>query len=95
MSRRLDAAQSGRALTIAVALVAATSAMSPLAQTRPAGAVELRQDVNGDGYEDLAVGAPSGTVNGATATATGSFVFGPGSLGMPQDMGRLGHSFPD
>ncbi|MFK0118388.1 FG-GAP-like repeat-containing protein [Streptomyces sp. NPDC090994] len=79
MSRRLDAAQSGRALTIAVALVAATSAMSPLAQARPAGAVELRQDFNGDGYEDLAVGAPFGAVNGAARAGYVAVLYGSAS----------------
>ncbi|MEU4657174.1 FG-GAP-like repeat-containing protein [Streptomyces sp. NPDC023723] len=79
MPRHLDAAKSGRALTIAIALLAATTAMSPLAQARPAGAVEERQDFNGDGYEDLAVGAPFGTVNGVAKAGYVAVLYGSAS----------------
>jgi hypothetical protein len=77
--QRLDAAKSARALTIALALLAATTAMSPLAQARPAGAVEPAQDFNGDGYEDLAVAAPFGTVNGVTKAGYVAVLYGSAS----------------
>ncbi|WP_320780549.1 FG-GAP and VCBS repeat-containing protein [Streptomyces sp. CRN 30] len=79
MPRHLDAAKSGRALAIAVALLAATTAMSPLAQARPAGAVQPRQDFNGDGYEDLAVGAPHGTVDGVAQAGYVAVLYGSAS----------------
>ena len=56
-----------RTVVVALALLATTAAALPVAHAAPAVAtVSVRQDFNGDGYEDLAVGTENGTVNGRT-----------------------------
>ncbi|NUQ99064.1 MAG: hypothetical protein HOY79_21750 [Streptomyces sp.] len=56
-----------RAVAVAIALLAATGVGSPLAHAQPAAVKSVRQDFNGDGYEDLATGAPVATVGGKKA----------------------------
>ncbi|MGV9452904.1 FG-GAP repeat domain-containing protein [Streptomyces sp. NPDC003635] len=56
-----------RTVVVAIALLAGGATALPVAQARPAaatGPVSVRQDFNGDGYEDLAVAAPYATVSG-------------------------------
>jgi hypothetical protein len=59
------------AITGAVALPAAHAA----ADSRPA-AVQLQDDFNGDGYADLAVGAPAATVGGRTKAGYVAVLYG-------------------
>ena len=53
-----------RALVVATALLAAIGGALPAAHAEPSAPSGLRQDFNGDGYQDLAVAAPDGAVNG-------------------------------
>ncbi|MEU6380247.1 VCBS repeat-containing protein [Streptomyces sp. NPDC046909] len=63
-----------RAVVVAIALVAATCGALPVAQAQ--SRTEVRQDFNGDGYEDLAVGAPYATVGGKKAAGYVAIVYG-------------------
>ncbi|NNN32737.1 VCBS repeat-containing protein [Streptomyces sp. S3(2020)] len=63
-----------RALVVAIALIAATCGALPVAQAQPKA--EARQDFNGDGYEDLAVGVPYATVGGKKAAGYFAVVLG-------------------
>ncbi|MGW7272318.1 integrin alpha [Streptomyces sp. NPDC054864] len=70
-----------RARTVALAVattLAATGLTLPLAATATAApaAAPLSADFNGDGYEDLFVGVPSGTVGGKAKAGYVSVVFG-------------------
>jgi len=65
-----------RALVVAIALLAAMGAVSPVAHARGAAAPTVRQDFNGDGYEDLATGAPYGTVGGEKGAGYVAVVYG-------------------
>jgi hypothetical protein len=67
-----------RTVAIAVTLVAASVGALPVgsAQAAPAG---LRQDFNGDGYGDLAVAAPSATVNGKAKAGYVAVLYGSAS----------------
>ncbi|MCF3118846.1 FG-GAP repeat protein [Streptomyces arenae] len=77
------------ALAAATAL-AATGLTLPVAAgasaAGPAGPAALKSDFNGDGYADLAVGVPSGTVDGKRKAGYVSVTFGgedgPGSNGV-------------
>ncbi|MDN0200972.1 VCBS repeat-containing protein [Streptomyces sp. S.PNR 29] len=55
-----------RAVVVATAVLAAVGAAAtlPAASAHAAPSVTLRQDFDGDGYEDLAVAAPDGDVDG-------------------------------
>ncbi|WLW55029.1 FG-GAP-like repeat-containing protein [Streptomyces sp. YU58] len=58
-----------RTLVVALALLTATGLALPTAQAAPSAssassATRIQDDFNGDGYADLAVAAPSATVNG-------------------------------
>jgi len=64
------------AVVVAIALLAATAAASPLAHAQPAAAKSVRQDFNGDGYEDLATGAPFATVGGKKGAGYVAVVYG-------------------
>ncbi|PWI18446.1 hypothetical protein DI272_33115 [Streptomyces sp. Act143] len=84
-----------RAAVAAIALIAATCGTLPVAQAAPAAGV--RQDFNGDGYEDLAVAAPAASVGGKAKagyvavlygsrnalTTTGRKVFTQNTAGVP------------
>ncbi|MFJ7151937.1 FG-GAP-like repeat-containing protein [Streptomyces sp. NPDC100445] len=64
------------ALTLTVpAASAAPAGSAPSGGTR-AGAAPVRDDFNGDGYADLAVGAPNATVSGRTAAGYVSVMYG-------------------
>ncbi|PPS69980.1 MULTISPECIES: FG-GAP-like repeat-containing protein [Streptomyces] len=63
-----------RTVVVALALLSATAVM-PVAHARPAVA-EVRQDFNGDGYEDLAVAAPHATVGGKANAGYVAVLFG-------------------
>jgi hypothetical protein len=65
-----------RAVVVAIALLAATGALSPVAHARSAAVQTVRQDFNGDGYEDLATGAPYGTVGGKKGAGYVAVVYG-------------------
>jgi hypothetical protein len=65
-----------RAVVVAIALLAGTAVVSPVAHAQPAAATSVRQDFNGDGYEDLATGAPSATVGGRKAAGYVAVVYG-------------------
>ncbi len=88
MRPRVPTRPSPRALALAAATaLAATGLALPLAA--PATASErapLTSDFNGDGYADLAVGVPSGTVDGKARAGYVSVVFGgadgPGTNGV-------------
>lgn len=65
-----------RSLLVALALLGVTVGATPLAQAVPE---TVSQDFNGDGYEDLAVAAPLGTVNGRTGAGQVAVVYGSAS----------------
>ncbi|MFD7409473.1 FG-GAP repeat domain-containing protein [Streptomyces sp. NPDC059866] len=67
-----------RTVVVALALLAATTSAITLqrAHGEPPGAVSVRRDFNGDGYEDLAVAAPSGTVNGRVEAGYVAVLYG-------------------
>ncbi|MER5832910.1 VCBS repeat-containing protein, partial [Streptomyces sp. NPDC002130] len=60
---------------VALTLLSATTAAMPVAHARPAAA-EIREDFNGDGYEDLAVAAPQATVDGKADAGYVAVLFG-------------------
>jgi len=64
-----------RALVVAITLIAATCGALPVAQAA-APAAGVRQDFNGDGYEDLAVAAPYATVGGKAKAGYVAVLFG-------------------
>lgn len=63
-----------RAVVVAIALIAATCGALPAVQAQPKA--DALQDFNGDGYEDLAVGAPYATVGGKKAAGYFAVVYG-------------------
>jgi len=65
-----------RRAAVAVALLAGTAAVAPLAHAQPAAAKAVRQDFNGDGYEDLATGAPDASVGGRKGAGYVAVVYG-------------------
>lgn len=67
--------RTSRVVVVAIALLAATAGALPLAHARTA-VTSLRQDFNGDGYEDLATGAPYATVGGAKGAGYVAVVYG-------------------
>ncbi|MFF4346707.1 VCBS repeat-containing protein [Streptomyces sp. NPDC001530] len=76
-----------RAVVTAIALLGATTTALPIAHAAPATATSARQDFNGDGYEDLAVAAPSATVNGRTRAGYVAVLYGSaGGLGTGNKM---------
>ncbi|MFJ3302293.1 FG-GAP repeat protein [Streptomyces sp. NPDC086549] len=75
MSRRRGAWRTGLVVVLAVTGVAALPAAHAAADAGPATA-KLRADFNGDGYADLAVGAPSGTVGGRTEAGYVAVLYG-------------------
>ncbi|WP_369236792.1 FG-GAP-like repeat-containing protein [Streptomyces sp. R21] len=64
-----------RGVVAAVALLAAIAVPSPLAHAQPA-VPGTRADFNGDGYEDLAVGADQAAVGGKPAAGYVAVVYG-------------------
>ncbi|MCL7427038.1 VCBS repeat-containing protein [Streptomyces sp. YS415] len=62
-----------RSLVIALALLGATVGATPLAHAAPES---VRQDFNGDGYEDLVTGVPSGQVAGKKRAGYVAVVYG-------------------
>ncbi|MWA12453.1 FG-GAP repeat protein [Streptomyces sp. BA2] len=66
------------AVTASATALAATGLTLPLAATATAapGPAPLSADFNGDGYDDLFVGVPSGTVDGKAKAGYVSVVFG-------------------
>ncbi|MFD4412186.1 FG-GAP-like repeat-containing protein [Streptomyces sp. NPDC058467] len=62
-------------MAVAIAVLAATSTTLPVAHARPA-TTTVRQDFDGDGYEDLAVAAPSATVSGRTRAGYVAVLYG-------------------
>lgn len=75
-----------RTVAVAVALLSAVCGALPVAQARAqaqeqeqprsAAAAAVRQDFNGDGYEDLATGSRSATVDGKKAAGYVAVVYG-------------------
>jgi hypothetical protein len=77
------------AVTGAVALPAAHA----MADSRPATA-QLRDDFNGDGYDDLAVAAPSAAVGGRTqAGFVWHFKSSPNLIVTPNSTGAFGTTY--
>ncbi|MFF1767983.1 FG-GAP repeat domain-containing protein [Streptomyces sp. NPDC058249] len=62
-------------MAVAIAVLAATSTALPVAHAR-AATTAVRQDFDGDGYEDLAVAAPSATVSGRTRAGYVAVLYG-------------------
>ncbi|MFI9769469.1 FG-GAP repeat protein, partial [Streptomyces sp. NPDC052415] len=62
-----------RSPAIALALLGAIVAATPLAQAAPE---TVTQDFNGDGYEDLVTGVPSGQVAGKKRAGYVAVVYG-------------------
>ncbi|MEU6125972.1 FG-GAP-like repeat-containing protein [Streptomyces sp. NPDC047123] len=83
-------AATGLALPLA-ATASAAPATAPAASepTEPGG---VQSDFNGDGYADLAVGVPSGTVNGKAKAGYVSVVFGSRNGPNPHDVRRITQS---
>ncbi|CAM5638706.1 VCBS repeat-containing protein OS=Streptomyces alboniger OX=132473 GN=CP975_16960 PE=4 SV=1 [Streptomyces alboniger] len=67
-----------RAVTVALALLAVGATGSPVVQAAEA-APGVRQDFNGDGYEDLAVAAPHATVSGKARAGYVAVLYGSAS----------------
>ncbi|MEV5434769.1 FG-GAP repeat protein [Streptomyces sp. NPDC052682] len=65
-----------RAVVVAAALLATLATAVPLAHAAPSAPTGVRQDFDGDGYEDLAVAAPHGTVGGRTDAGYVAVVYG-------------------
>ncbi|KAB1146382.1 VCBS repeat-containing protein [Streptomyces luteolifulvus] len=71
-----------RTVVVALALLAATATALPAAHARPAAAgtdadaTKVRQDFNGDGYEDLAVGAAAAKVGGMSGAGYVAVLYG-------------------
>lgn len=65
-----------RTVLVAVALLSAVCGALPVAHAQPAAAADVRQDFNGDGYEDLAVGSRFATVGGKKAAGYVAVVYG-------------------
>lgn len=69
-----------RAVVIALALLSGVCGALPVAQAqeqpRSAAAASVRQDFNGDGYEDLATSSPMATVGGKKAAGYVALVYG-------------------
>lgn len=76
MSQSVVVPRTRRAVAVAIALLAATGVVSPLAHAQPSAVKSVRQDFNGDGYEDLATGAPGATVGGKKAAGYVAVVYG-------------------
>ncbi|MFF4251810.1 VCBS repeat-containing protein [Streptomyces sp. NPDC001663] len=76
MSESLVVPRSRRALAVAIALLAGTAAVSPVAHAQSSTVQSVRQDFNGDGYEDLATGAPYATVGGKKSAGYVAVVYG-------------------
>lgn len=64
-----------RTVVFAIALIAAGAAVVPAGHAE-AAAAGVRQDFNGDGYGDLAVAAPSATVNGKARAGYVAVLYG-------------------
>ncbi|WP_405613742.1 FG-GAP repeat protein [Streptomyces sp. NBC_00076] len=67
-----------RAVTVALALLAVGATGSPVVQAAET-APGVRQDFNGDGYEDLAVAAPHATVSGKARAGYVAVLYGSAS----------------
>ncbi|WP_246040660.1 FG-GAP-like repeat-containing protein [Streptomyces cadmiisoli] len=69
-----------RAVVVALTLLAASATALPLSHVQPAAAAaattSVRQDFNGDGYADLAVGAPDATVAGRAKAGYVAVLYG-------------------
>ncbi|MFF1380710.1 FG-GAP-like repeat-containing protein [Streptomyces sp. NPDC058308] len=83
----LAAATALAATGLALPLTATTASATPAAPAAPAAPV--KSDFNGDGYADLAVGVPSGTVNGKAKAGYVSVVFGGKHGPDPHDVRRI------
>ncbi|GAA3823529.1 FG-GAP repeat protein [Streptomyces coacervatus] len=68
--------RSRRALVVAIALLAGTAVVSPVAHAQSSVVKSVRQDFNGDGYQDLATGAPYATVGGRKGAGYVAVVYG-------------------
>lgn len=78
MSQYMSKRRLGRTAVAAVAVVAAVTAPT-IAHAAPAGqatAATLHDDLNGDGYSDLVVAAPSATVGGKKGAGYVAVVYG-------------------
>ncbi|MEW2609254.1 VCBS repeat-containing protein [Streptomyces sp. NPDC047880] len=78
MPQSMSKRRVGRAVAVAVAVVAAvtTPVAVHAAPAAPSVADRLRDDFNGDGYQDLAVAAPRGTVDGKARAGYVAVVYG-------------------
>jgi hypothetical protein len=69
-----------RTVVVAIALLGASATAVPIAEAQPAAATtQVRQDFNGDGYEDLAVAAPYATVGGKAQAGYVAVLYGSAS----------------
>lgn len=65
-----------RVVAVAVAVLAGMATVSPLAHAQGSVVRSVRQDFNGDGYEDLATGAPGASVGGRKGAGYVAVVYG-------------------
>ncbi|MFF4499835.1 VCBS repeat-containing protein [Streptomyces sp. NPDC001401] len=76
MSESVVVPRSRRVLVVAIALLAGTAVVSPVAHAQSSAVKSVRQDFNGDGYEDLATGAPDAAVGGKKGAGYVAVVYG-------------------
>ncbi|MDQ0713348.1 hypothetical protein QFZ55_002800 [Streptomyces luteogriseus] len=78
MPQSMSKRRVGRAVAAAIAVVAAvtTPVAAHAAPAAPSAAEKLQDDFNGDGYQDLAVAAPRGKVDGQAQAGYVAVVYG-------------------
>lgn len=79
MPQSMSKRRVGRAVAVAIAVVAAVTTPVAAAHAAPAApsvAEKLQDDFNGDGYQDLAVAAPRGKVDGQAQAGYVAVVYG-------------------
>lgn len=78
MPQSMSKRRAGRAVATAIAVVAAvtTPVAARAAPAAPSVAQRLQDDFNGDGYQDLAVAAPRGKVDGQAQAGYVTVVYG-------------------